>query len=271
MSGFEVFISYSRQDEPIVVPIVRLLRLGERGIVFLDLDSIEPGELWRGKLEDALRAAKYVVLFWCSHSSNSREVEREYRAALATGKCLVPVLLDKTPLPPGLSEYQWIDLAALAGATHSHAPSAPSSNPFADLVAPSVPAVPVGRPTSTSTTALPATKREPTPIPGRAANEFGPLSVPAPVPRPMPAPERLPDDFDPFAEDVVTHPKVSTRVGPVVPSAPAFSLDEFFGLGSTSGGADPLSPPVSTPREISEMADVIGAELLRYAKRDGLV
>ncbi len=119
MPEFEVFVSYSRHDEPIVVPIIKLLRLGGHGMVFLDLDSIEPGELWRGKLEEALRTATYVVLFWCRHSSDSREVEREYRAALATGKRLVPVLLDKTPLPPGLDQYQWIDLAALADATHS--------------------------------------------------------------------------------------------------------------------------------------------------------
>lgn len=125
MAAFEVFVSYSRHDEPIVVPVVKLLRLGDHGMVFLDLDSIAPGDLWRGRLEEALASARYVVLFWCEHASGSREVEREYRAALATGKALVPVLLDRTPLPPGLSEHQWIDLSALAIGTHRPDPPPP--------------------------------------------------------------------------------------------------------------------------------------------------
>jgi len=121
LPSFEVFVSYSRHDATVVTPIVKLLRLGEGRMVFCDLDSIAPGERWREQLEKALGTAAYVVVFWCSHASASAEVAREYEAALASGKKLVPVLLDRTPLPAGLGEYEWIDLSALAAASHSPA------------------------------------------------------------------------------------------------------------------------------------------------------
>ena len=125
MPSFEVFVSYSRHDAAIVTPIVKLLRLGEGRIVFCDIDSIAPGERWREQLEKALGTAQYVVVFWCVHASASAEVRREYEAALASGRKLVPVLLDRTPLPVGLGEYEWIDLSALAGADHTPAPDRP--------------------------------------------------------------------------------------------------------------------------------------------------
>ncbi|MDM0050609.1 type VI secretion system-associated FHA domain protein TagH [Variovorax sp. J22R115] len=118
MSGFEIFVSYSRRDEPIVVPVVKLMRLNKDGLIFVDLESISPGDLWREKVDEALASATYVVLFWCEHSKNSLQVQREYEAALAHGKRLVPVLLDETPLPMTLTEHQWIDFTWLATATH---------------------------------------------------------------------------------------------------------------------------------------------------------
>jgi len=119
LPGFEVFVSYSRHDAAVVTPIVKLLRLGEGRMVFCDIDSIAPGERWREQLEKALGTAQYVVVFWCAHAGASSEVRREYELALASGRKLVPVLLDRTPLPAGLGEYEWIDLSALAAGSHA--------------------------------------------------------------------------------------------------------------------------------------------------------
>jgi hypothetical protein len=52
------------------------------------------------------------VVFWCSHSSRSAEVQWECKQALKCKKNVLPVLLDATPLPPGLRAYQWIDFQA---------------------------------------------------------------------------------------------------------------------------------------------------------------
>lgn len=158
MDAFDVFVSYSRHDEPLVVPVVKLLRLGEHGMVFIDLDGIRPGERWREKLEDALRRSRYVLVFWCAHSSASPEVGHEVRAARAAGKELVPVLLDATPLPVDLSDYQWIDLQALAGPGHAHHPPAAAAPPPAVALTetswpslPTLPSVATGEPVLTLT------------------------------------------------------------------------------------------------------------------------
>jgi hypothetical protein len=109
-----VFVSYSRSDGAIVAPLVKLLRL--RGdMVFFDMDSISPGQLWRDELETAIESAGWFVLFWCAHSSQSREVEREFRAALALGKKIVPLLLDDTAIPDRVAEFQGIDFRSIPG------------------------------------------------------------------------------------------------------------------------------------------------------------
>src|SRR6266481_5587805 len=100
-----VFVSYSHDDAVLVTPVVKLLRLNE-ALVFQDLDSIELGKKWREQIGRALAEAHLVVVFWCVHSSVSSEVESEYKSALQTGKDLLPVLLDATPLPADLSDFQ---------------------------------------------------------------------------------------------------------------------------------------------------------------------
>jgi TIR domain len=124
-----VFVSYSHDDAVLVTPVVKLLRLNE-ALVFQDLDSIELGKKWREQIGRALAEAHLVVVFWCVHSSVSSEVESEYKSALQTGKDLLPVLLDATPLPADLSEFQWIDFRGTVGANHAAArvpPVAPVS------------------------------------------------------------------------------------------------------------------------------------------------
>ena len=112
-----IFISYSHQDAGLVKPVVGLLR-GTKDLVFQDLDNIKPGGKWRGQIEDAVRAAHLIVLFWCYHSSRSTEVRAEYKLALVTGKDVLPVLLDTTPLPEELNEFQWVDFQQLVGSVH---------------------------------------------------------------------------------------------------------------------------------------------------------
>jgi len=136
----QIFISYSHSDAALVTPVVSLLRI-RQGLVFQDRDGIEPGTHWREALDGALSKASLVVLFWCRHSNESAEVRKEYEAALVTGKNVLPVLLDPTPLPSTLTGYQWIDFQALASASHD-----------VELLATS-------QPRATPTTPVPPTKR----------------------------------------------------------------------------------------------------------------
>jgi hypothetical protein len=112
-----IFVSYSHQDAGLVKPVVGLLR-ATKDLVFQDVDGIKPGMRWRPQIEEALGVAHLIVLFWCYHSSRSAEVRKEYESALSTGKDVLPVLLDATPLPKELNEFQWVDFRQFVGLGH---------------------------------------------------------------------------------------------------------------------------------------------------------
>jgi TIR domain len=110
---YRLFISYSRIDHRIVVPLVALLSIADERI-FVDI-GIRPGSRWRAVLADAIDACEILLLFWCHHSNSSAEVKKEYVHAIAAGKTIVPVLLDDTPLNPDVAQYQAVDLPAALG------------------------------------------------------------------------------------------------------------------------------------------------------------
>ena len=113
-----VFVSYSQADVLLVSPVVRLLRVN-KSFVFQDIDRIQPGKRWRGEIAEALAESQLVVVFWCTHARGSNEVSKEWQAAIEQEKDLLPVLLDATPLPSELAEFQWIDFRGTVGASHS--------------------------------------------------------------------------------------------------------------------------------------------------------
>jgi TIR domain len=113
-----VFISYSRADALLVSPVVKLLRVN-KSLVFQDIDAIQPGKRWQGEIAKALAESNLVVVFWCTHASRSNQVSKEWHAAVEQKKDLLPLLLDTTPLPPELAEFQWIDFRGTVGANHT--------------------------------------------------------------------------------------------------------------------------------------------------------
>jgi hypothetical protein len=113
-----VFVSYSRADVLLVSPVVKLLRTN-KSLIFQDIDSIQPGKRWQGEIAEALAESQLVVVFWCTHASQSNAVSKEWQAAIEQKKDLLPLLLDTTPLPPQLAEFEWIDFRGTVGANHS--------------------------------------------------------------------------------------------------------------------------------------------------------
>ena len=112
-----IFISYSHQDSSLVGPVVALLRASE-ALVFRDADSIHPGKRWREEIGTAISSASVVVVFWCHHARASAEVGNEIRAAVTQKKDILPLLIDETPLPQGLAEFQYIDFRKAFGDGH---------------------------------------------------------------------------------------------------------------------------------------------------------
>lgn len=134
-----IFVSYSHTDAHLVGPVVALLRASEAA-VFRDADSLKPGKKWREQLEGALGSAQTVLVFWCRHAASSKKVRREYLAAIELRKDVLPVLVDATPLPAELAEYQYIDFQGAFRGGHAANTFAPAAAPPARTPAAAVPA-----------------------------------------------------------------------------------------------------------------------------------
>ncbi len=97
-SRYDVFLSYSRADTERVQPLLdELRRLGYS--VFFDVQSIDPGEQWKKRLDRSSRGSRTLVLCWSEHAHGSDYITFEYSRAEALHKPVFPWLLDRTPLP----------------------------------------------------------------------------------------------------------------------------------------------------------------------------
>jgi TIR domain-containing protein len=107
----KVFVSYSRHDECVVRPLASLLGIASDDAVFLDVEQLNPGDLWETKIADAIRESSVFVICWCCECQKSAFVIKEVRLALKDPKKkVVPVLFCTTELPHSVGGRQWIDL-----------------------------------------------------------------------------------------------------------------------------------------------------------------
>ncbi len=99
-----IFISYSRMNQDIVLPLVKLLRAAGQD-VFVDMHDMEYGKDWRQQITNAINQCDRLLVFWSVSSQNSEAVKEECNLAASLGRTVVPVLLDKTPLPAELERF----------------------------------------------------------------------------------------------------------------------------------------------------------------------
>ncbi len=107
-----VFISYSSIDRFRVNGLALLMEaMGHQ--VFHDHRTIKPGMRWQAALQEGLKSADAVLVFWTRHAAKSDWVRKEYEyfAAKHADRLLVPVLGDETPLSELLKTRQHADFA----------------------------------------------------------------------------------------------------------------------------------------------------------------
>jgi hypothetical protein len=125
-----LFVSYSRADEKLITPLVRLLRASVIGLksdsgteydfVFQDTANLEAGRDWKVQIDTAISESERLFVFWCEHSVQSDQVRHEYELALSFKKTVVPILVDATPLPATLSQIHAVDIRGLDLHDQSH-------------------------------------------------------------------------------------------------------------------------------------------------------
>jgi hypothetical protein len=100
-----IFLSYSRSDKSLVAPLARLLRASGHK-VFMDQDDLIAGGDWKCQIEQAIKQSDRFLLFWSKSTKPSPFVTEEWRLALEKPGCIiVPILLDRTPLPQELHRF----------------------------------------------------------------------------------------------------------------------------------------------------------------------
>lgn len=113
----DVFVSYKREDEARVAPLVAALVAHDLA-VWWDR-QLPPGENWRDTIDEALTLARTAVVVWTEGSVGPQGayVRSEAREAARAHK-LVPVLMDTVLPPKGLDEIQAVDLCRWDGSAH---------------------------------------------------------------------------------------------------------------------------------------------------------
>lgn len=112
----DIFVSYASEDRARVEPLVRVLE-SQGWSVWWDR-KIRPGASFQKAINDAIRAARCVVVCWTERSVESEWVWDEAEEGRGRG-ILVPVLLDEVRPPLGFRAAQLANLHDWGGDTAS--------------------------------------------------------------------------------------------------------------------------------------------------------
>jgi hypothetical protein len=108
--SYKVFLSYSAKDRPWVSEFASTLK--EEGVAaWFDVFELTPGERWKEKIQEALRASSTLVVILSPNSVDSPWTFFELGAAIADNKRIVPVVIEDIPverLPSLITQFQFL-------------------------------------------------------------------------------------------------------------------------------------------------------------------
>lgn len=114
----DVFISYKSDRRDVAEEVARILEL--RGYSVWFDRALLAGEAFSPSIERELRAARAVVVLWCSLSVRSDWVREEATLAKRL-RTIIPVRLERVDLPLGFGSLQAVDLTRWDGTPQSRA------------------------------------------------------------------------------------------------------------------------------------------------------
>jgi len=110
----DVFISYKREDQPRILPMIEGLRRAGLSVAW-DRD-IPGGARWRQTLIEHLDSAPCVIVVWSEASAGpAGEFVHEEASRAKARAALLPVRIDSVAEPLGFGEIQSLDLVDWAG------------------------------------------------------------------------------------------------------------------------------------------------------------
>ena len=100
----EIFISYSREDQEHVFPVVNKLR--EQGLdIWIDQEGIHGAKLWSQEIVNAIENSKVFILFASTKAFVSKNVTKELALASESDKHILPVFIEDAEIPAAM-KYQ---------------------------------------------------------------------------------------------------------------------------------------------------------------------
>lgn len=108
----KIFLSYASVDRIFVAEAYQ--RLVNAGFdVFFDHESLNPGDSFREKIDLALKSSDVIVYILSGKSLTSSYVQNELSSAKSSGTPVIPILVEKLPLPLPfwLSDIQVLDFS----------------------------------------------------------------------------------------------------------------------------------------------------------------
>ncbi|MEO0947636.1 MAG: toll/interleukin-1 receptor domain-containing protein [Cyanobacteria bacterium J06641_5] len=106
----EVFISYSRDDHVAANYFREKLESASLS-VWLDHQSLVPGDDWRASIDSGIENCKVVLLLLSPSATESHYVTYEWASAIGKGKPVIPALLKSCELHPVLANRQYQDFS----------------------------------------------------------------------------------------------------------------------------------------------------------------
>jgi hypothetical protein len=105
--AFDAFISHASADRSKAQLVESALGASR---VWFDRSDIRLGALLGRELLSQIRKSRTVVLLWSRRASRSPWVQSEWISAVTLRKPVIPLLLDRTPLPQSLGNTLWQSL-----------------------------------------------------------------------------------------------------------------------------------------------------------------
>jgi hypothetical protein len=106
--GFQVFISYSTKDFPLVERVRQVLTLPNVD-VFVAEYSVTPGTNLNLEILNHLRSCDLFVLLWTANSRASEYVQQEIGVARGAARNILPVVLgERLELPAFISDMKYL-------------------------------------------------------------------------------------------------------------------------------------------------------------------
>ncbi len=109
--SYHVFISYSTRDLTVVESVADVLSKIPGVEYFLAKYSLQPGTPQTPAIMNAIKACDMYLLIWSDASQSSEWVLQELGAAQASGKTIVPVMLqdrENARLPDSIRDLNWL-------------------------------------------------------------------------------------------------------------------------------------------------------------------